>query len=79
MALDIGLADAVRAAVKKSGLKLWQVAIRSGIDASVISRFMRNERDVTLATAEKLLQALGCRVSLSEPLTAALAGLGDKK
>jgi plasmid maintenance system antidote protein VapI len=41
---------------------LYALADASGVPRGTLSRFMRGERDLTLATAGKVLAALGLRV-----------------
>jgi len=58
------LIRSIREAIKNSGLTLNQLADRAGIDQSQLSRFMRNERGLTLTTLEALLDALGLEVRI---------------
>jgi transcriptional regulator with XRE-family HTH domain len=56
-------ADVIRQAVVDSGLSLNQLGRASAIDSGRLSRFMRGERDLTLASAAKLCEALGLRLT----------------
>ena len=53
------MANQIRRAIRKSGLSLNQLAEETGVDDGVLSRFMRDERSITLETAEKLADYLG--------------------
>ena len=60
----------LRAEVKRSRLENgWTVADlarKSGVDRSVISRFESGQRDIKIETLEKIGQALGQTVSLED-------------
>lgn len=56
------LSDALRKALRNCGLTTYEVAKRSGVSAILISRFVRGERDIRLATADKLARVLDCRM-----------------
>lgn len=49
----------LQAAVAESGESLYAVAKGSGIDYSVLTRFMNNERGMNLTTAARLMDYLG--------------------
>ena len=53
------LARQLRAAIRESGLSGNEIADRSGVSQSIISRFLRDERTIGLRTASKLAAALG--------------------
>lgn len=46
-------------AIKQSGMTLKEIATQSGIDHGQLSRFMRNQRNLTITTAEKVGTLLG--------------------
>jgi transcriptional regulator with XRE-family HTH domain len=50
----------------RSGLSQYELARRSGVNQSVISRFMSGQRDLTLVSAEKLFGQLGLLVIQGE-------------
>ncbi len=50
------LADQLRRAIKASGKTVNAIAVEAGIPQPVLHRFAKGERDLTLATADKLLQ-----------------------
>lgn len=69
------LADALRDAVRDSGLSYHDLARRAKTDQGTISRFMLGQRDLTLAVASRLCLVLGFGLTrvgtaLTEPLTA---------
>lgn len=69
------LADALRDAVRDSGLSYQELARRAGADQGTISRFMLGQRDLTLAVASRLCLVLGMGLTRvgtvqSEPLEA---------
>lgn len=57
--------DALKAAIKKSGISVYALSKESGVDQSVISRFMADPGeaqrggDLRLSTAARLAAALG--------------------
>jgi len=57
------ISDALRAAVKSSSKSVYQICKESGISQIVVSRFLSGERDIRLATADRLAQALGLGVT----------------
>jgi DNA-binding phage protein len=57
-----GLSDALRTAIKESGKSVYQICKDAGISQIVISRFLSGERDIRLATADRLAKALGIAI-----------------
>jgi len=53
------LAETLRKAIIDSGRSAYALQQETGVDASVISRFLHEERDLRLETAGKLAAALG--------------------
>jgi transcriptional regulator with XRE-family HTH domain len=49
----------IQNAIEKSGLTLLEIARRTGVSQSQLSRFTRGERNLTLPTAEKIGKLLG--------------------
>ncbi len=69
------MADALRAAIKDSGLSYSELARRGKMAESSISRFMQGQRDLTLQVAGRLCLILGLGLTkvgdvLTEPLSA---------
>lgn len=46
-------------AIRQSGMSLKEIADRSGVNHSQLSRFMRDERNLTINTAEMVGTLLG--------------------
>lgn len=53
------LQEALRAAVRRSGLSRRELARRAGVGVGAVSRLADGERGVTLDTAERLAKVLG--------------------
>lgn len=58
------MVDVLRAAIKSSGLTHYRIAKDAGIKPQIIDRFVSGERDLRLATAAKLCEALGLELKL---------------
>ncbi len=52
------LEDQIIRAVKDRGLTSYRLGIMSGVSNTIISRFLRRERTLTLKTASKLVAAM---------------------
>lgn len=52
-------AVSLRSLIRRSGLTNRQIAERSGLSESAISRYIKGDRNPKLISAEKLAQALG--------------------
>jgi transcriptional regulator with XRE-family HTH domain len=57
------LSDDIRAAIGKAGLSPFELARASGVDRSVLSRFLAGKRTITLETADKLAEELRLRIA----------------
>jgi len=55
--------DALRAAIKASGLTHYAVAKLAEVAPAQIDRFMSGERDLRLGTAAKVASALGMQLT----------------
>ncbi|MBN2512530.1 MAG: helix-turn-helix transcriptional regulator [Sedimentisphaerales bacterium] len=53
-------------AIRNSGMTLSRISERSGVDHGQLSRFMRNERNLTITTAEKVGTLLGLELTKKE-------------
>lgn len=53
----------LRSAIERSGLTAYALGQLAGVTAPQVMRFMKGERDLTLATAAKLAQALGLELT----------------
>ncbi len=59
MSSSTSFSDVIRRAIRRDGRSIYRLAIDSGVNQGVLGRFMRNERDMNLRTAEKVCRALG--------------------
>jgi transcriptional regulator with XRE-family HTH domain len=55
------LADTIRAAIQQGELSAYAVAKRAGVATQVVSRWLNGQRDITLATADKIADSLGIK------------------
>ncbi len=55
----VALADALRTAIKDSGLSYNELRRRAGVNQAQVSRFMVGERDLTVQVASRLCLVLG--------------------
>lgn len=60
--LSDSLSEAIKQAIRASEMTEYQIAKRAGISQVMISRFLSGERDIRLATADKLAHALGLKL-----------------
>jgi hypothetical protein len=56
--LPQSIADSLKQAIRESGRSAYQISKESGIAQIVITRFLSGERDIRMATADKLARAL---------------------
>jgi transcriptional regulator with XRE-family HTH domain len=54
--------EVVREAIRDSGLPIRELARRTGVEPSVLSRFMSEQVGISLSTFEKLADEFGLRV-----------------
>ncbi len=54
--------EIVREAIRASGLPIRELARRTGVEVSALSRFMNEQVGISLTTFEKLAPELGLRV-----------------
>jgi transcriptional regulator with XRE-family HTH domain len=66
MKIEPRIEKRIRQAISKSGLSLQQVGRLSGVTAGQISHFMNRHRSLTLRSAEKIVAALGLKLTLTE-------------
>ena len=69
----VPLADAIRRAIRESGLSFNELGRLAGIDPGQLSRFASGSRDLTTAVASRVCMALGYELAhtgevVSEPL-----------
>ena len=57
------LSQALKDALRASDKSLYQIAQDAGVSQIVVSRFLSGERDIRMATADKLAEALGLKLA----------------
>lgn len=57
------LAEVLRAAIRDSGKSVYAVAKESGVAQPILHRFMAEERDLTLDTADVLCRYFSLRLT----------------
>lgn len=58
------MSEALKAAMRKTGRSINELGRDAGIDPGVVSRFLRDERTLTLRTADQICAGLGLDVRL---------------
>ena len=58
------IADSLKQAIKASDRSVYQIAKESGISQIVVTRFLTGERDIRMATADKLARVLNLRLTV---------------
>jgi len=59
--------EQLREAIENSGQTRYAIAKAAGVAQPIVDRFVSGERDLRLATAAKLAQALGLTLTKTEP------------
>jgi hypothetical protein len=57
------LSELLRRSIRESNLSLEQIAGDAGISTALVSAFVSGERDIHMATADRLARALGLEVT----------------
>jgi hypothetical protein len=57
------LSEALRDALRASDKSVYQIAQDAGVSQIVVSRFLSGERDIRMATADRLAAALGLKLA----------------
>ena len=57
------LSQALKDALRASDKSVYQIAQEAGVSQIVVSRFLSGERDIRMATADKLAEALGLKLA----------------
>ena len=60
------LANQLRQAIADSGKSQYRIAIDTGIAQPIISRFVNSDRDISLETADKLMEYFGLELRPTE-------------
>ena len=58
------IADTLKHAISASDRSVYQIAKESGISQIVITRFLSGERDIRMATADKLARVLSLQLTV---------------
>ncbi len=58
------IADSLKQAISASDRSVYQIAKESGISQIVITRFLSGERDIRMATADKLARVLNLQLAV---------------
>jgi transcriptional regulator with XRE-family HTH domain len=66
----LSASEVVREAIRTSGLSIRELARRTGVEVSALSRFMNEMVGISLSTFEKLAPELGLRVVREAPVEA---------
>ena len=53
------ITDPLRRAIREADVTIYRIAKDSGIASTVVARFYKGERDLTLSTADKLADYFG--------------------
>jgi ribosome-binding protein aMBF1 (putative translation factor) len=64
-AVPDSLSEALKRSIQASGMTVYEIAKRAGVSQIVISRFLSGERDIRMATADKLAEVLGLKLATS--------------
>ncbi len=75
---SVPASEIVRRAILESGLPIRELARRTGVEVSALSRFQAGKVGISLTTFEKLAPELGLRVVQETPAEAAPAHLTGK-
>jgi hypothetical protein len=59
------MSQALRDALHASDKSMYQIAQEAGVSQIVVSRFLSGERDIRMATADKLAETLGLKLASS--------------
>ena len=57
------LSQALKDALRASDKSMYQIAQDAGVSQIVVSRFLSGERDIRMATADKLAEVLGLKLA----------------
>jgi hypothetical protein len=57
------LSETLRQAIRESGKSMYEIAKESGVSQTVLSRFVFRERDIRMATADKLAEVIALKLT----------------
>lgn len=58
------VSEVVRRAIEESGVSRYELAKRSGVSQSVLSRFVAGDRSINLETLDRLAEVLGIEIRI---------------
>jgi len=61
------LSDQLRRIIAESGLSRYELARRSGVEQSALSRFVNGQRGLTTESLDRLAEALGLELTVKRP------------
>jgi hypothetical protein len=64
---NLPISTALRDTISERGLTAYAAAKQSGVSVDAIQRFLNEERGLTLATVDKLADALGLTLCADDP------------
>ena len=64
-AVPDSLSEGLKRSIQASDLTVYEIAKRAGVSQIVISRFLSGERDIRMATADKLAEVLDLKLGTS--------------
>ena len=59
----MSLTKQLQKAIRNSGLTLYRIAADTGLAYAVVYRFAKEQRDITLSTADRLAEYFGMRLT----------------
>ena len=66
-ATSVPVSRALRATISERGLTAYAAAKQAGVSVDAVQRFLKEQRGLTLATVDKLADALGLTLCPSDP------------
>ena len=60
------LSQQLRRLIKESGMTVYRISKDAGINPAILGRFVNNQRDLTLGTADKIAKVLNLKLMKME-------------
>ncbi len=73
------LSESLREAIRNSPMSVYRLAKEAGVAPAVITRFLKGERDLRLATVEKIAEVLQLELVQRRPLEPAAGSVDGKR
>ena len=64
-AIPDSIGEALKRSIRASDMTMYEIAKRASVSQIVISRFLSGDRDIRMATADKLAEVLGLKLVTS--------------